>query len=266
VRTFVDTNVWVYALDPRDARKQAAARRRLSEDADDLVVSPQVMGELFVTLTRVGGSPMVRSDARAAVERLGDLQVVALEVGHVHHALALAEDGQLSYWDALIVASASAAGCERLLTEDMADGAVIANVRIENPFIAPPRRLAELGEAYRSSGGTWDDEDLRDQLARYEAAARASGMTPNAVHSYWDYARRFLDWREGAYPRSAASRPVPRHRVETTELEDQADLYERYLQSAALSPAAIETYVRHARFFVRWLAGDFEPGARLARR
>ena len=41
---------------------------------------------------------------------------------------------QLSYWDGLIVASAAAGGCERLLTEDLNDGQVIGSVRVENPF------------------------------------------------------------------------------------------------------------------------------------
>jgi predicted nucleic acid-binding protein len=44
----------------------------------------------------------------------------------------------LSVWDALIVASASAASCATLLTEDLGAGDVIAGVRIENPFAAAP--------------------------------------------------------------------------------------------------------------------------------
>lgn len=41
---------------------------------------------------------------------------------------------ELSFWDALVVRSASAAGCGRLLSEDMQDGQTIDGVRIENPF------------------------------------------------------------------------------------------------------------------------------------
>ena len=37
-------------------------------------------------------------------------------------------------WDALVVRSASAAGCGRLLNEGMQDGQTIDGVRIENPF------------------------------------------------------------------------------------------------------------------------------------
>ncbi len=41
-------------------------------------------------------------------------------------------------YDACIVASASLAGCGVLYTEDLADGAVIADVRITNPFKDKP--------------------------------------------------------------------------------------------------------------------------------
>ncbi len=45
-------------------------------------------------------------------------------------------------------------------------------------------------------------------------------MRPNAIHSYWDYARRFLDWRTGEYrPRGmpgAAARSRQRLQPPTT--------------------------------------------------
>ena len=49
-------------------------------------------------------------------------------------ALDLAERFHLSFYDALIVASASLAGCTALYSEDMQDGQTIAGVTIRNPF------------------------------------------------------------------------------------------------------------------------------------
>jgi predicted nucleic acid-binding protein len=49
-------------------------------------------------------------------------------------ALDLHEKHALSYWDALIVASAHIAGCSVLLTEDMGNGDVLAGVKLINPF------------------------------------------------------------------------------------------------------------------------------------
>jgi predicted nucleic acid-binding protein len=267
VRSFVDTNVWVYALDPADPAKQATARRLLAREAQGLVVSPQVMGELYVTLTRRGRPAMDAATARIAVRHLGDLCVVPLEVRDVVRALELSADGQLAYWDALIVASARAAGCERLLTEDLAHGAVIDGVRIENPFRDAAHRLSEPRSAYARGGeGAWTDANLREALGAYEAACRAAGMRQTAVHSYWDYARRFLDWRTGTYPRHATVRPVPDRPVGIDTLRAQAETYRRACEELGLSVAAVTTYARHARFFVRWLAGEFTPGERLGRR
>ena len=54
----------------------------------------------------------------------------------VRAALATSVAGQLSYWDGLLLATAAEAGCAAVLTEDMADGAVLHGVRIVNPFAA----------------------------------------------------------------------------------------------------------------------------------
>jgi predicted nucleic acid-binding protein len=40
----------------------------------------------------------------------------------------------LSFWDALILKSASMAGCGRVLSEDLNHGQVIDGVTIENPL------------------------------------------------------------------------------------------------------------------------------------
>jgi uncharacterized protein (DUF4415 family) len=113
---------------------------------------------------------------------------------------------------------------------------------------------------------TWDDDDLRAALAGYEAACRRANMRANAWRSYVDYARRFVAWREGNYwPRGtlASNRPVPRAAASTTELAKQAERYAEQVEAAGLERPTVETYFRHAMFFVRWLDGQFQPGARL---
>jgi predicted nucleic acid-binding protein len=267
VRTFVDTSIWVYALDRGDPAKQATALDLIRRDPDAIVVSPQVMGELYVTLVRLGAQPASADDAARAVDALRRFSVIPLDAGLVVAALELVRRHSLSYWDALIVATAHAGGCATLITEDVADGTVIAGVRIVNPFLAAGRRLAESRSQYAAPRArTWDEQDLRDELERYRETCSAAGMRPGAVHSYWDYARRFLDWREGIYPRDAASRPVPMRTLGIGDLRADVAAYGQWLAGAGLSRAAIDTYVRHAGFFVRWLGGDFDPGARLRRR
>jgi predicted nucleic acid-binding protein len=261
VRTFVDSNIWVYALDGRNPAKQAAALTAIRADPASLVVSPQVMGELYVTLVRLGAVHMDANDARVAVDALRRFTVVPLEAGHVMTALDLVSTHSISYWDALIVATARGAGCRRLLTEDLQHGAVIAGVQIENPLSMPeePRRLSEQAARY-AAGASWDDAGLRDALARYGATCAAAGMRRTASHSYWDHARRFLDWRAGLYPRGAADRPVPSREVTSSDLRDEVDAYARAVAGAGLGAATVDAYRRHAGFFVRWLDGTFEPG------
>lgn len=132
-----------------------------------------------------------------------------------------------------------------------------------------PERTASSRGARRVSEGrgtSWDDDELRSALRAYEAACRGAGMREKAWRSYVDYARRFLDWRTGDYwPRGVpgGDRPVPGGGVSASELRDQAKDYARQVQDAGREQSTVDTYHRHAMFFIRWLYGDFRPGGRL---
>ena len=64
MRTFLDTNVVVYAFDVADARRQQLAVEVLESEAD-LVISTQVLLETWWVLTRKLASPL--APAAAAV-------------------------------------------------------------------------------------------------------------------------------------------------------------------------------------------------------
>lgn len=265
-RVFVDSNVWVYAVDEDEPSKRAQARAVLSPAAPDtLVTSAQVLGEFYARVTHKLARPVAAEVAAGMVERMARLPVVPIDADRVQEAIAGSRSWQLSYWDALIVAAARSAGCDRLLTEDLAEGATYGGVRVENPF-SERRRVSESRPDYAEARGPWDDGELSARLARYEDACRDAGMRPNAIHSYWDYARRFLAWRVGEYrPRGTTStgRPVPGGPATTEDLERQAAAYARAIQAAGREQATVDTYHRHAMFFIRWLRGDFQPGRRL---
>lgn len=265
-RAFVDTSVWVYAVDRDEPAKRTRARDVLEPTMDvDLVVSTQVLGEFYVTVTRKLARPVAPAAAGRLVERMCQLPVVTLDADHVASAIAGSQAWGISYWDALVIVAAESAGCGRLISEDLVDGGTYGSVRVENPF-ARPRRASETRAAMERGSGPWEDGELAAELARYEQAGRDAGMRPTAIHSYWDYARRFLDWRTGAYqPRGVGShgRPVPASRATADELERQAAAYARAIEAAGRKRATIDTYHRHAMFFVRWLRGEFRPGQRL---
>ena len=131
---FVDTNVLVYMFDSDSPGKQAKARQLVNDNAENIILSTQVLGEFYVTVTRKLAKPL---SADRAIEALDDL--CAFPVRSVHSELTRSaarrsESSQLSYWDALIVESALEAGAGVLLTEDLQHGQMFARLRVVNPF------------------------------------------------------------------------------------------------------------------------------------
>lgn len=136
MKTFVDTNVLLYALDERqDERHDVAARiiEGLWESRQG-VVSTQVLQELYVNLTRKLRKPMTRPRARAIVERYAAWPVHQVTAEDILSASELEQRHTLAFWDALVVVAAQRIGAERLLTEDLQAGRTFGGVRIENPF------------------------------------------------------------------------------------------------------------------------------------
>lgn len=146
-RVFVDTNVWVYASDRRDPAKQQRALEVIgSEAGPDVVVSAQVLGEFFDVTTRKLAEQVAAADARRLVDEMARLPVVPVDTRLVSAALAGVAAWQLSYWDALIIAAAETAGCDVVLSEDLADGRVYGSVRVRNPFVDDGIRRVEPPE------------------------------------------------------------------------------------------------------------------------
>ena len=149
-RTFVDTNVLLYAHDASETEKQPIARALLEELWADRsgVLSSQVLQEFYVVATRKFHPPMRRSEARELTVLYATWPVVLIDVGLIVDASALEERAQLSFWDALIIEAARRAGAVRLVSEDLQDGRLIAGIAIENPFAAI--RQAELARRGQS--------------------------------------------------------------------------------------------------------------------
>jgi predicted nucleic acid-binding protein len=135
-RCFVDTSVWVYAIDRDEAEKQARAKTVLApESGNDLVVSAQVLGEFFVTVTRKLSRAISTDQAMELVDRMSRLPVIPVDARLVATAVSGSRAWGISYWDALIIAAAEVGGCARVLSEDLAHGTAYGSVRVENPFL-----------------------------------------------------------------------------------------------------------------------------------
>jgi predicted nucleic acid-binding protein len=133
---FVDTNVWVYAVDAADpAKRERALQVVAPARGRDLVVSTQVLTEFYAVVTRKLAVPVPASEAEAMVLQLSTLPVVAVDASLVAAAVAGSREWQVPIWDALILRAAEVAGCRRVLSEDLADGATYGALVVENPFV-----------------------------------------------------------------------------------------------------------------------------------
>jgi len=134
-KTFVDTNVLVYAHDVDDLSKHDLARDALRELWNDGtgVLSPQVLQEFYVNVTRKIATPLAKDAARLVVSTY-TIWCIDVTSADVAAAFRIEDEAKLGFWDALIIASASKAGAARLLSEDLNAGQTIAGVLIENPF------------------------------------------------------------------------------------------------------------------------------------
>lgn len=131
---FVDTNVLVYAFDDDSPDKQKTARRLLDDKADQLVLSAQVLGEFYVTVTRKLARPLPANRAVEALDALCAFPVRGLAPTLVRSVARRSASSQVSYWDALIIESALDAGATVLLTEDLQHGQRFEALRVVNPF------------------------------------------------------------------------------------------------------------------------------------
>jgi predicted nucleic acid-binding protein len=135
-KTFVDTNVLIYAHDVDQKEKHSIARTLVSELLKTRrgVLSPQVLQEFYVNVTRKIAKPLTKRAAREIVE---DFRVWCIDTtaAEVMTAFRIEDEAKISFWDALICASALKAGADVILSEDLNSGQEVAGIRIENPFL-----------------------------------------------------------------------------------------------------------------------------------
>lgn len=141
MRVALDTNLLVYAEGVNDAARRDAVLALLGRLPSGSVVLPvQVLGELFVVLTRKAGRS--REQARAALLSWRDAYPLVDTSQDVMLAAAdLVADHQLGLWDAVILAAAAKAGCRLLLSEDLTEGFTWGGVTVTNPLAAQRHEL-----------------------------------------------------------------------------------------------------------------------------
>jgi len=134
--TFLDTNILLYAVTaaPEEEKKRCVARSILRQD--HLALSVQVLQEFYVQATRVSRpDPLSHDEACSLIGHWLRFHVVPLAVPVLENALRLKALYPISYWDAAIIAAASAARCAVLYSEDLNHGQDYDGVKVLNPFL-----------------------------------------------------------------------------------------------------------------------------------
>jgi len=135
---FVDSNIFLYAVDDADPRKQRVARDWRAELWKSRLgrVSFQVLNEFYVNAVRL--KPAASDEARAEVRDLLAWNPVVVDAAVIERGRKLQDRYRLSFWDSLIVAAAKTASCGFLLTEDLQDGQKLDELEVVNPFLRGP--------------------------------------------------------------------------------------------------------------------------------
>lgn len=140
MRSFFDTNILVYLFDEDAPAKKAKAQLLLKEEveAGRATLSPQVLQEFYVVVTRKLAKPLSLDSAEQAVLNLAALNTIQVDSALVLAAIARNRQEGFSFRDSLIIETALACGTKRLFTEDLQNGQIIQEMLIENPFMALP--------------------------------------------------------------------------------------------------------------------------------
>ena len=133
---FVDTNILIYAFDRRNSPKKMIASDLLDSLAKEgrLRISTQVLQEFYNAATRKVATPIPTNEALFIVDTLTAWPVFQVDVQSIRQAILLVQNASISFWDALIVVSASRIGADLLFTEDLNHGERILGVEVVNPF------------------------------------------------------------------------------------------------------------------------------------
>jgi predicted nucleic acid-binding protein len=133
-RFSLDSNILVYAADMASPPHQASAQQIVDASAErDCVLTTQAIAEFFHATTRkrlakrMHATRLVRDWTRL-------FQVAGPGAAELLAAVDASNDGRFQFFDALLLATAGAAGCTAVISEDMHPGATLGGVRVMAAF------------------------------------------------------------------------------------------------------------------------------------
>jgi predicted nucleic acid-binding protein len=137
MRNFLDTNVLLYTLDTSDPVKQQRALTLVRDGVQNssIVISFQVLNECLNVALR---KALVKLSPEAAQlwadSVLIPLVAVQSSASLTRKAIDIHDRYRIGFYDAMIVAAALQANCERLFSEDLQHGMKFERLQVHNPF------------------------------------------------------------------------------------------------------------------------------------
>jgi predicted nucleic acid-binding protein len=142
LRLTFDSNILIYTLSRAGPRHAAVASLLSRATRADCVVTLQGLAESFRVITT-----KLRFDSRQAKREIDGFRfafpVCAADEDDLDRAMRAVADHNLSFWDAMLWATARRAGCRLLLSEDFQDGRDLGGVLFVNPFVPANRKVID---------------------------------------------------------------------------------------------------------------------------
>ncbi len=133
-RLTLDTNILIYAID-RDSKDKHARAVSIVDQAVylDCVLTLQSLCELYAEATRKKYAQHEEISSFIK-ELMGIFPIIVSSSSTLPLALKAMEGHDLSFWDAMLWATAKENHCALIISEDFQDNFILSGVRIRNPF------------------------------------------------------------------------------------------------------------------------------------
>ncbi|MFC1689264.1 PIN domain-containing protein [Pseudomonadota bacterium] len=137
MKTFVDTNILVYAYDRGAGNKHEKALSLIEQlwQKGNGILSTQVLQEFYVNVRRKAQRPVTVEQARALIADYLAWDPVVNDGAIIMEAIDIESRYQLSFWDSLIVAAAQKSGASIIYSENFTHGQKFGSVEVQNPLL-----------------------------------------------------------------------------------------------------------------------------------
>ena len=132
---FLDSNVLVYAIDPRDKRKMVIAKDIVSSALRGYrkcVISVQTLTEFVNVAIKKLKKPA--DEINDFLSAYMGLQTICIDPTMAPRGFEIKNRYDIQFYDAMMLAAAERAGATEFYTEDLNDGQFYCDIKAVNPF------------------------------------------------------------------------------------------------------------------------------------